>query len=113
MLYVYIIIESGSSITVDNNVMDVMRMVAAAMELRLLLLGRKAMTNLDSVLKSRHRFANKGLSSQNYGFSSSHVLMWELYHKEGWAPKNGCLPIIMLEKTLECPLGLQDKTSES
>ena len=46
-----------------------------------LLLGRKAMTNLDSILKIRD-FANKGLSSQNYGFSSSHVWMGELDHKE-------------------------------
>ena len=42
---------------------------------RHLLLGRKAMINLDSILKSRHYFANKGLSSQSYGFSSSHVWM--------------------------------------
>ena len=53
-----------------------LQMVTAAMKLRLLLLGRKAMTNLDSILKSRHYFANKGLSSQSYGFSSSHVWMW-------------------------------------
>ena len=52
-----------------------LQMVTAAMKLRLLLLGRKAMTNLDSILKSRHYFANKGLSSQSYGFSSSHVWM--------------------------------------
>ena len=52
---------------------------------RHLLLGRKAMTNLDSILKSRHYFANKGSSRQNYGFSSSHVWMWELDHKaECW-----------------------------
>ena len=49
---------------------------------RCLLLGRKVMTNLDSILKSRHYFANKGLSSQSYGFSSSHVWMWELDHKK-------------------------------
>ena len=54
---------------------------------RCLLLGRKAMTNLDSILKSRYYFAYKGLPSQSYGFSSSHVWMWELDHKEGWAPK--------------------------
>ena len=48
---------------------------------RRLLLGRKAMTNLDSILKSRHYFANKGPSSQSYGFSSSHVWMWELDYK--------------------------------
>ena len=52
---------------------------------RLLLLGRKAMTNLDNVLKSkRHHFANKGPYSQTYAFSSSRVWMWELNHKEGW-----------------------------
>ena len=50
---------------------------------RHMLLGRKIITNLDSVLKSRHHFADKGLSSQNYGFSSSHVRMLELDHKEG------------------------------
>ena len=55
---------------------------------RHLLLGRKAMTNLDSILKSRHYFTNKGLFSQGYGFSSSHVWMWALEYKESWAPKN-------------------------
>ena len=50
---------------------------------RHLLLGRKVMTNLDSILKKqRHYFVNKGLSSQCYGFSSSHVWMWELDYKE-------------------------------
>ena len=49
---------------------------------RFLLLGRKAMTNPDSILKRRHYFANKGPSSQSYGFSSNHVWMWELEHKE-------------------------------
>ena len=55
---------------------------------RRLLLGRKAMSNLDSILKSRHYFGNKGPSSQSYGFSSNHVWMWELDHKEGWALKD-------------------------
>ena len=49
---------------------------------RRLLLGRKVMTNLDSILKSRDYFVNKGPSNQNYGFSSSHVWMWELDYKE-------------------------------
>ena len=44
------------------------------------------------------------LYSQSYSFSSSHVWMWELDHKEGWAPKNWCFQIVVLEKTLECPL---------
>ena len=49
---------------------------------RHLLLGRKVMTNLGSILKSRHYFANKGPSSQSYGFSSGHVWMRELHSKE-------------------------------
>ena len=56
---------------------------------RRLLLGRKAMINLDSILKKqRHYFTHKGPSSQSYGFSSSHVWMWDLDQKEGWAPKH-------------------------
>ena len=71
---------------------------------RHLLLTRNAMTNLDSILKSRHYFADKGPSSQSYGFSSSHASMWELDHKEGWALKNWCFWTVVLEKTLESPL---------
>ena len=59
------------------------------------------MTNLDHILKSRHYFVNKGLSSQGYGFSSSHVWMWELDYKESWVPKNWCFWTVVLEKTLE------------
>ena len=66
---------------------------------------KKTMTNLDSVLKShRHHFVDKGPYSQNYGFSSSHVQMWELDYKEGWAQKNWCFWTVVLEKTLESPL---------
>ena len=57
----------GSKITADGDCSYEIK--------RQLLLGRKIMTNLDSILKSRHYFANKGLSSQRYGFSSSHVWM--------------------------------------
>ena len=71
---------------------------------RYLLLRRKVMTNLDSTLKQRYSFANKDPSSQSYGFSSSHVWMWELDHKESWAPKNWCFWTVMLEKTPESPL---------
>ena len=60
------------------------------------------------IKKQRHYFANKGPSSQNYGFSSSHVWMWELDHKEGWAPKNGCFWTVVLEKTLESPLDCKE-----
>ena len=56
--------------------------MTAAMKLRHLLLERKAMTNLDSILKSRHDLANKGSSSQSHGFFSSHVWMGELDYKE-------------------------------
>ena len=70
---------------------------------RRLLLGRKVMTNLDSILKNRHYFANKGPSSQGYGFSSSHVWIWELDYKEIWVPKNWCFWTVVLAKTLESP----------
>ena len=66
------------------------------------------MTNLDSILKSRDYFANKGPSSQGYGFSSSHVWMWELDYKESWAPKNWCFWTVVLEKILESPLDSKD-----
>ena len=59
------------------------------------------MKNIDSILKSRHYFADKGPSSQSYGFSSSHGWMWELDYKESWAPKNWCFWIVVPEKTLE------------
>ena len=49
-------------------------------------------------------FDNKGPSSQGYGFSNSHVWMWQLDYKEGWAPKNWCFWTVVLEKTLESPL---------
>ena len=54
-------------------------------------------------IKKRHYFANKGPSRECFGFSSSHVWMWELDHKESWAPKNGCFWTVVLEKTLESP----------
>ena len=56
------------------------------------------------IKKQRHYFANKGLYSQTYGFSSSHVWMWELDHKEGWMLKNWCFRTVVLEKTLESPM---------
>ena len=51
------------------------------------------MTNLDSLLNCRHHFGSKGPSSQSYVFSSSHVQMWELDHREGWEPKNWCFKL--------------------
>ena len=64
------------------------------------------------IKKQRHYFANKSLSSQSYGFSSSHVWMWELDHKESWAPldvqKNGSFWTVVLEKTLQSPLDCKE-----
>ena len=62
----------------------------------------------EHIKKQKYYFANKGLSSQSYGFSSSYVWMWELDHKESWAPKNWCLWTMVLEKTLESPLDCKE-----
>ena len=76
----------GSKITVDSDFSH-----------EHLLLERKAMTNLDSILKKqRHHFANKSPYSQGYGLSNSHVWMWDLDHKEGRALKNWCLLTLVL-----------------
>ena len=97
----------GSKITVDGDCSHEIK--------RHLLLGRKAMTNLDSILKKqRHNFTNKGPSSQSYGFSGSHVWMWELDYKEGWVSKNWCFWTVVLEKDSWESLGLQgDPISQS
>ena len=55
------------------------------------------------IKKQRHYFVNKGPSSQSYGFSRSHVWMWELDYKESWVPKNWCFWTVVLEKTLASP----------
>ena len=84
-----------SKITADGNCNHEIR--------RHLLLGNNAMTNLDSILKSRD-ITDKGPSSQSYGFSRGHVWMWELNHKEASTPNNWCFWTMVLEKTLESPL---------
>ena len=90
----------GSKITVDGDYNHEIK--------RCLLLGREAMTNLDSILKKqRHYSAKKGLCSQRYSFSSSHVWMWKLDYKEIWALKNWCFWTMVLEKTLESPLAFK------
>ena len=91
-------ILGGSKITSDGDCSHEIK--------RRLLLGRKTMTNPDSILKSRdiNYFADKVLTSQSYGFSSSHVWMWQLDHQEGWVLKNWCFWTVVLEKTLESPL---------
>ena len=91
----------GSKITADGDCSHEIK--------RRLILGRKVMTNLDSILKKqRHYFVNKGLSSQGYGFSSSHVWMWELDYRETWVQKNWCFWTVVLEKTLESPLDCKE-----
>ena len=72
-----------------------------------LLLGRKVMTNLDSILKSRD-ITNKGPSSQGYGFSSDHPDMITVDCEVSWAPKNLCFWTVVLEKTLESPLDCKE-----
>ena len=85
----------GSKITVDGDCSYEIK--------RRLLLGRKVITNLDSI-KQRHHFGKECPSSQSYGFSSSHVWMWELDNKESWVLKNWCFWTMVLEKTLESSL---------
>ena len=82
-----------------------LQMVTAAMKL-------KDACSLEEELrqhtkKQRPYFTDKGPSGQSYGFSSSHVWMWELDYKESWVPKNWCFWTVMLEKTLESPLEIQ------
>ena len=74
---------------------------------RCLLLGRKAMANLLTVY-SKQRPLDKCLYSQSYDFSNSHVWVWELGHKENWAPKNWYFWTVVLEKTLESPLDYKE-----
>ena len=88
-------ILGGSKITADGDCSHEIK--------RCLLLGRKVMTNLDSILKSRD-ITNKVPSSQSYGFSSSHAWMWELDHRESWVLKNWCFWTMVLEKIIESPL---------
>ena len=86
-------ILGGSKITADGDCSHEIK--------RRLLLGKKVVTNSE---KQRYYLANKGPSSQGYGFSSGHVWMWELDCEESWAPKNWCFWTVVLEKTLESPL---------
>ena len=90
----------GSQITADGDCSHEIK--------RLLFFGRKVMTNLARLLKKQRHHANKGPYNQSYGFSSSHVRMWELDHKEGWVPKNWCFSTVVLEKILESPLDCKE-----
>ena len=94
-------ILGGSKITTDGDCSHEIK--------RHLLLGRKAMTNLDSALKSRGTtLLIKVCIVKAMVFSSSHVWMWELDHKEGWTLKNWYIWTVVLEKTLEMPLDYKE-----
>ena len=91
----------GSKITVDSDCSHEIK--------RCLLHGKKTYDKpRQCTKKQRCYFADKGPNSQSYGFSSSHVRIWELDHKKGWAPKNWCFQTVVLEKTLESPLDCRD-----
>ena len=60
------------------------------------------------IKRQRHCFANKGPSGQSYGFSSSHIWIWEVYYKESWVLKNWCFWTVVLEKTLESRLDCKE-----
>ena len=91
----------GSKITADG---DCSREIK-----RHFILRRKVTTNLDSKLKSRDiTLSTKVHLVKAMFFSSSHVWIWKLDHKEGCAPKNWCFQSVVLEQTLESPLGLQE-----
>ena len=90
----------GSTITADGDCSYEIK--------RLLLLGRKVMTNLESILKSLHYFVKKDPSNQGYRLSSGHVWMWELDYKEIWAQKNWCFWTVLLEKTFGNPLDCKE-----
>ena len=82
-----------------------LQMVNATMKLKdTWSLKKSYETPRQHIKKRRHYLANKGLSSQSYGFFSSHVWMWDLDYKEGWVPKNWCFWSVVLENTLESPL---------
>jgi len=91
----------GSKITADGDCSHEIK--------RHLLLGRKVMTNLDSILKTRDiTLPTKVQSSQGYGFPCGHVGIWELDCEESWEPKNWCFWTVVLEKTLERPLDCKE-----
>ena len=86
----------GSKITADGDCSHEIK--------RRLLLGRKVMTNLDSIFKSRDITLPTKVCSQGYGFSSGRIWMWELGCEESWTPKNWCFWTVVLEKILKSPL---------
>ena len=90
----------GSKITADGDYRHEIK--------RCLLLRIKAMTNPESILKSRDITLLTNVCLISYGFSTGHVWMWELNYKESWAPKNWCFWTVVLEKALENPLDCKE-----
>ena len=83
--------------------------VATATNLKMLVPWKESYDKArQHIKKQKHHFVNKDPSSQSFGFSSSHVWMWELFHKESWTPKNLFFQTVVLEKTLECPSDSKD-----
>ena len=85
-----------------------LQMVTAAMKLKDAPWKQSYDQPRQHIKKQRYYFANKGPSSQSYGFSRSHGQMWELDYKESWAPNNWCFWTVVLEKTVESPLDLKE-----
>ena len=86
-----------------------LQMVIAAMKLKDACSWKKSYDQpREHIKKQSHYFAKKGLSSQGYGFSSSHVWMWELDYEENWALNNWCFWTVVLEKTLASPLDCKE-----
>ena len=87
-----------------------LQMVATSMRLKdaCFLEEKLWQTKTAYVKKQRHYIANQGPSSQNYGFSNSHVWMWGLDYKEGWVQKKWCFQTVVLEKTLKNPLDCKE-----
>ena len=85
-----------------------LQMVTAAMKLKDACSLEEKLQPRQHIKKQRHYFANKSPSSQSYGFSSSHVWMWELDYKERWVPKNWCLWTVVLVKTPESLLDCKE-----
>ena len=95
-----ILFLGGSKITADGD---------CSHEIKTLALWKKSYDQpRQHIKKQRHYFADKGLSSQGYGFSSGHVWMWELDYKEGWVLKSWCFWTGVLEKTLDSPLDCKE-----
>ena len=102
----------GSKITVDGDCShEIVRHTHTHTQRKTLAPWKESNDNdkpREYIKKQRHHLADKGLYSQSYGFSSSHVWMWELDYKEGWTPTNWYLQIVVLEKTLENPLDCKE-----